>query len=101
MGPRGPARAGLKDIPMSNNARKTEFSELSQHKKRIAKTTMREMFADDPARYSTFSARFGDILLDYSKNRVYAPAMDALFDLARVPGVEEKRVAMWAGEAIN
>ncbi|WP_116653464.1 glucose-6-phosphate isomerase [Pelagibacterium sediminicola] len=86
---------------MSNKARKTEFSELSRHKKRISGTTMREMFADDPARFSAFSARFGDILLDYSKNRVDAPAMDALFDLARVAGVEEKRDAMWAGEAIN
>jgi glucose-6-phosphate isomerase len=62
---------------------------------------MREMFAADPARFKTFSVRAGELLLDYSKNRIDAPAMAALIDMARAAGVEERRKAMWTGEHIN
>ncbi|WP_374625532.1 glucose-6-phosphate isomerase, partial [Devosia sp.] len=61
----------------------------------------RELFAADPDRFKTFSAKAGDLLLDYSKNRIDERAMSALFDLARAAGVEERRNAMWAGEHIN
>jgi glucose-6-phosphate isomerase len=86
---------------MSNKARKAAFNDLSRHKKRLSGTTMREMFAGDAGRFATFSARFGDMLLDYSKNRIDADAMAALFDLARTAEVEQKRDDMWAGEPIN
>src|SRR5690606_11607635 len=64
-------------------------------------TTMRELFARDPERFATYSAQFGDILLDYSKNRIDSQSMSALFDFAREADVEGRRDAMWAGEAIN
>ena len=39
---------------------------------------MRELFAADPERYAKFSASFGDILLDYSKNIVTEETMALL-----------------------
>src|SRR5690554_3061128 len=86
---------------MSNKTRKAAFSALEKHKKRLSETTMRDLFAHDPDRFSTYSASFDDILLDYSKNRIDSQSMSALFDLAREVDIEGRRDAMWAGEAIN
>ena len=62
---------------------------------------MRAAFAGDPARFSTFSARSGDLLADYSKCDVTAETMTALFDLAKAADVAGLRDAMFAGEPIN
>ena len=82
-------------------ARKTALNALMKHRKRLAETPMRVLFELDPNRFDRFSARAGDLLLDYSKNRIDDEAMAALFALAREAGVEERRDRMWAGEHIN
>lgn len=74
---------------------------LAAEKARIEKTTMREMFASDGQRFEEFSAKAGDLLLDYSKNRIDEGVMRALFAVARGAGVEARRDRMWAGEHIN
>ncbi|HTJ58249.1 MAG TPA: glucose-6-phosphate isomerase [Devosiaceae bacterium] len=81
--------------------RKATFNALDRHRKRFADLTMREMFAADPKRFETFSASFGDMLLDYSKNRIDREVMRALFDLARTVEVEQRRDLMWSGAHIN
>lgn len=81
--------------------RKKLLDTLNIHRDRISKTSMREMFAADPGRFRSFSTTCGSMLLDYSKNRIDSEAMQALFALARDVNLEEKRDAMWAGEAIN
>ncbi|KIL97986.1 Glucose-6-phosphate isomerase [Paramagnetospirillum magnetotacticum MS-1] len=62
---------------------------------------MRDMFAADPGRFGRFSARLGDLLLDYSKNRIDAEVMAALIRLARQAGLAEARDAMFGGETFN
>ncbi len=81
--------------------RKSAFDALEPHRARIENRPMRQMFSEEPDRFSRFSSSCGDILLDYSKNRVDDEALKALFDLARSAGVESRRDAMWAGEPIN
>jgi len=81
--------------------RKAAFAALEKHRKRLADTTMREMFAADPERFATFSASFEDLLLDYSKNRIDAGVMGGLFDLARTVELEARRDRMWAGDHMN
>jgi glucose-6-phosphate isomerase len=83
------------------SSRKSLLNSLMKQRKRLEATTMRELFADDPARFKTFSAKAGDLLLDYSKNRIDAKVMEALFALAREAGLEARRDAMWKGEHIN
>ena len=39
---------------------------------------MRDLFQQDPERFSRFSLSFDDILLDYSKNRITADALRLL-----------------------
>ncbi|BAE53218.1 glucose-6-phosphate isomerase [Paramagnetospirillum magneticum] len=62
---------------------------------------MRDMFAEDPGRFDRFSARLGDLLLDYSKNRIDAQVMAALVRLAGQAGLPAAREAMFGGEAFN
>jgi glucose-6-phosphate isomerase len=62
---------------------------------------MRDLFAQDPARFGRFSERFNDLLLDYSKNRITEETMALLFALARQARVEEWREKMFNGEQIN
>jgi glucose-6-phosphate isomerase len=77
------------------------WKKLEQHHKAIAPLQMRDLFAKDPKRFETFSLRLGDLLLDYSKNRITAETMDLLRALAREAGVEAMRDKMFAGEPIN
>jgi glucose-6-phosphate isomerase len=74
---------------------------LKRHQKTIAKTHLRELFAKDKRRFKKFSLQVGDILFDYSKNRVNAKTMTMLFELARERGLTEMIPAMFKGEKIN
>jgi glucose-6-phosphate isomerase len=74
---------------------------LSKHQPEIAGTHMRDLFAGDPQRFERFSLTLGDILFDYSKNRITAETMRLLFDLARQARLADKRAAMFDGQKIN
>jgi glucose-6-phosphate isomerase len=62
---------------------------------------LRRLFADDPTRGERLTAPAGDLLLDYSKQRVNDETLRLLMDVARTARVEERRDAMFAGEHIN
>jgi glucose-6-phosphate isomerase len=77
------------------------WKKLEQHHKMIAPLHMRDLFKSDPARFAKLSLRLGDLLLDYSKNRITEETMDLLRELARQTGVETMRDKLFAGEPIN
>jgi len=79
----------------------TAWDTVSREADRLKRTHLRDLFADDPGRFERFSARLDDLTLDYSKEKIDAPAWTALFDLARAAEVEAKRDAMFAGAPIN
>jgi glucose-6-phosphate isomerase len=81
--------------------RKSLLNELMRHRKRLEDKPLKQLFADDPERFAHYSATFGDMLLDYSKNRIDEKALAALFALAREVDLEGRRDRMWAGEHIN
>jgi len=64
-------------------------------------TDIRAAFAADPNRFSRFSTRLGDLLLDYSKCAVNDKVLNGLEALAKAAKVEEKRDAMFRGDIIN
>ncbi len=74
---------------------------LQEHQREMAEVHMRDLFARDPQRFEHFSLRLGDILLDYSKNRITAETMALLLDLARQANVAGKIEAMFSGEKYN
>ena len=74
---------------------------LKAHYESTKNLHMRDLFAQDPQRFETFSARLGDILLDYSKNRITEETMTLLMDLARQTDVEAWRDKMLGGGIVN
>lgn len=62
---------------------------------------MRQMFRDDPARFDKLSLRFGDLLLDYSKNRITEETVSLLVALAGQAGLPAAIECMFGGEKIN
>ena len=74
---------------------------LAEHKQTIEGLHMRDLFAEDPDRFSKFSLQFEDILFDYSKNRITAETMSLLYILAQEAGLTDKIEAMFSGQKIN
>jgi len=74
---------------------------LSDHFSRIEKTHMRDLFAANPDRFNTFSVRFGELLLDYSKNRITEETMTLLCSLAEEAGLSDMIERMFSGDKIN
>jgi glucose-6-phosphate isomerase len=74
---------------------------LQRHAEALASVHLRDLFAEDPDRFARFSLREGDLLLDYSKNRITAETLRLLQDLARHADLEGWRDRMFAGEKIN
>ena len=62
---------------------------------------MRQLFAADPGRYPRYTARLGDLLFDYSKQRVRPQTMAALLALAEQQGVQAEVARMVGGARIN
>ncbi|MGD8843095.1 MAG: glucose-6-phosphate isomerase, partial [Gammaproteobacteria bacterium] len=62
---------------------------------------MRDLFDTDPQRFERFSLRCGDLLLDYSKNRITDQTMALLFELAGECDVRGWTQRMFSGEKIN
>jgi glucose-6-phosphate isomerase len=74
---------------------------LREHQQTIARLHMRELFAQEPGRFSHFSIRQGEILFDYSKNRVTGETIRLLCDLARQSGLNQAIDSMFGGAKIN
>nr|AHB50478.1 glucose-6-phosphate isomerase [Mayetiola destructor] len=67
---------------------------------------IKSLFESDPARFDKFSLKVstpkdGDILLDYSKNRITSESLALLFDLVKARKVTEARAAQFSGQHIN
>ncbi len=81
---------------------KTEaFRKLKSHQKTIAKKTIKELFEEDPKRFSKFSLRFKDILLDYSKNNINGRSIKALAALAEECQLNDAIERQFSGDIIN
>ncbi len=86
---------------MSALTESSVWQALRQHQRDMADRPMRELFDRDPDRFERFSLRLGDILFDYSKNRLTDRTMSLLLELARWAGLADRIAAMFGGERIN
>jgi glucose-6-phosphate isomerase len=64
-------------------------------------THMRELFAEDPDRFSKLQVKFQDILVDYSKNLIIEETIKDLIELAHEVELKDAIVAMFNGTVIN
>ena len=74
---------------------------LTDHRQQMQNVHLRDLFRDDPQRFEKYSLRLGDLLFDYSKNRIDERTVSLLVDLAKEAGLDEQRGRMFAGEKIN
>ena len=78
-----------------------EWKALQAHYEEIRSVHMREMFASDPDRAKKFTLNEGDILFDYSKNRISEKTVKLLVELAEARGLRREIERMFTGEKIN
>jgi glucose-6-phosphate isomerase len=86
---------------MSKLTQSAAWSALQKHRQSLDTSTMRQLFAADPKRFDQFSILFGNILFDYSKNRITDETLTLLLNLAKEADVFGWRDKMFAGEKIN
>lgn len=77
------------------------WSKLASHFKSIEHKHMRDLFNDDHGRFDKFHIQFGELLVDYSKNRITNETMELLVALAKECKLEEAIADMFRGKAIN
>ena len=86
---------------MANLTDSPAWQALLEHKIQTENIQMRDLFTQDKNRFESFSLRFNDILLDYSKNRISKDTMSLLMDLAEQSGIKDWIEKMFSGEKIN
>jgi glucose-6-phosphate isomerase len=74
---------------------------LEAHAQTIGRRHLRELFRDDPGRFGRYSVKLGDLLVDFSKQRIDDETRRLLLDLAREADLEGWRDRMFAGAKIN
>ncbi|MEJ2167109.1 MAG: glucose-6-phosphate isomerase [Desulfobacterales bacterium] len=88
-------------LPKIDPLQTQSWQKLAKHYTDMRNVHMKNLFAEDPARFKRFHIRFNDILVDYSKNRITADTLKLLFELAREAGVPQAVESMFGGEKIN
>ena len=74
---------------------------LRAHSGEILGRSVADEFVTDPQRFATMHLALGDLLFDFSKQRIDAATLAQLETLAKAVDVEGKRAAMFAGKLIN
>lgn len=77
------------------------WKKLSRHYEAMKTRHMRDMFSEDPDRFSRFSLRHEDMLVDYSKNIITGETLKLLLELAAEAGVPDAVEKMFSGDRIN
>lgn len=89
-------------LPTVNPTQTPAWKALQQHfDQEIRHTHMRSLFEADAGRFSKYSKRFGDILIDFSKNIMTDQTWELLFQLAEQTRVKQAMAAMFGGDPIN
>ncbi|WP_139557317.1 glucose-6-phosphate isomerase [Methylotetracoccus oryzae] len=86
---------------MTQPTRLPAWNALQAHKAEIAGLHMRDLFKEDPERYSRFSIHWDEFVFDYSKNRITPRTVDLLLQLARQAELAPRIEGMFRGDKIN
>lgn len=76
------------------------WNALAEYRKAHAGNRIEDLFAD-PSRVNHFSTEACGVFLDFSKTAIDADARALLLSLAEASGIEARRDALFAGEAVN
>ena len=86
---------------MTNLIQSPAWTQLTAHYRELSDTHMRDLFAQDPGRFARYSLRVGDLLLDYSKNRITDRTLALLLALALEQALPDWIARLFGGERIN
>lgn len=88
-------------LPSTNPTQTKAWAALGAHFKAIKDTHLRDLFKEDEGRFGQYHLTDGDILFDYSKNRINNETLSLLLQLAEETGVKDAIAAMFGGDNIN
>lgn len=84
-----------------NPSETSAWQKLLNHFDAVKTMHMRDMFKEDSQRFSRFSLKFEDILIDYSKNLLNNETMNLLTQLAKEVKLGNAIESMFSGDRIN
>jgi len=88
-------------LPKIDPTATRSWKRLAAHYQDMKTVHMRSLFTGDPDRFATFSLRFNDILVDYSKNIITQETKALLLGLADEMRLREGIEKMFTGDIIN
>ena len=88
-------------LPKYNPTKTKSWQKLARHFEEVKDVQMKDLFAKDPERFDRLSIRFGDILVDYSKNRITQETLALLLALVGEIGLKTAIGQMFDGQKIN
>jgi glucose-6-phosphate isomerase len=88
-------------LPKINPTKTKSWKKLKEHYRVMKTLHMVDLFHQDPERFSKFSVKFQDMLVDYSKNIMTKETMRLLLGLARECKLKEAIERMFTGDGIN
>lgn len=77
------------------------WQSLLEHKTRLDKVTLNDLFASVPSRFKQFSLEACDLLYDFSKQRLDIAVMQDLLQLANACGLSDQIQDLFAGKHVN
>jgi glucose-6-phosphate isomerase len=81
--------------------KRTAWSAVASHYKKVSGLHLRQFFADDPKRGERLTLEAVGLYLDYSKNRITDETLKLLLKLTKEARLKEQIDAMFRGEKIN
>lgn len=87
--------------PFTPPQRLPAWGALERHASRLRDVRVATLFDLDPTRFDTLALRQGGLLVDFSKQALDRPALDALLALAEQSKLADGIDALFAGRAVN
>ena len=88
-------------LPKINPLKTKSWGDLKNHFDEIKSYTISYFFDNDSDRFESFSIKFGDLLVDYSKNRINDKTLEIFEKLAEEIKLDNAIESYFGGEKIN
>ena len=88
-------------LPTINPTTTQAWRILGNHFETMECVQIKELFQANPNRFEEFSIQEGDLLVDFSKNRITQRTLSLLLDLANEMQLPQAIDAMFDGAVIN
>ncbi len=88
-------------LPNNNPTKTNAWQKLTQHFETIQKTSIKELFQQDPNRANEFHIQWEDFVVDYSKNNIDKQTLNLLLELTTEVQLKTAIESYFKGDSIN